>query len=159
LAGEPSEKDSQGVIERTCRIVLDVKINIREITPQSVAAYFTPDEDLTWEWAERQNRLLKALVSNSEALGKYLVSIAKDDLGALLNSSEVKGLSADEEDDLLERVYSGMDDQDALFFLDARRDRILYENTELVDKSFVTDWTSVRLMDVYLIRPEDSAGS
>jgi hypothetical protein len=80
-------------------------------------------------------------------------------LGALLNSSEVKGLSADEEDDLLERVYSGMDDQDAQFFLDARRDRILYENTELVDKSLDIDWTRARIMDVYLIRPEGSVGS
>ena len=56
---ETTETDSYQVIERRCRIVLDVPIRITKITPESVASYFTPSdsgEGITWEWAERQKR-------------------------------------------------------------------------------------------------------
>jgi hypothetical protein len=105
VADEPSERNHD-VAEVICRIVMDVKIRVREITPESVADEFTPGDDLAWEWAERQSRLLRALMSDGEALNQYLISIAKDDLGALLKSDQIEGLPADEEDELFERVYS-----------------------------------------------------
>jgi hypothetical protein len=148
LAEESPQKDAQTVIERTCRIVMDVRVRVREITPESVAEEFSPSDDLPWEWAERQGRLLRALLSDEETLNQYLLYVAKDDLSALLDSEHIVGPSGEELDDLLEGVYSGMADEDAQFFGEARGDGILYDNTRLVDRAFVTDWASARLIDI-----------
>jgi hypothetical protein len=151
VVNEPSERKNHDVVEVTCRIVMDVKIHIHGITPESVVDEFTPDEDLPWEWAERQNRLLQALMRNDEALNRFLISIAKDELGSILNSTQIEGLSAEEEDELFEKLYFEMNDEDALFFREARKDGIVYENIRLVDKSFEPDWGSAKLEDVCVI--------
>lgn len=158
MAEEQPERGEQDAAEFTCRIVMDVKIRVREITPESVADEFTPCDDLAWEWAERQSRLLRALMSDDEALNQYLISIAKDDLGALLESDQIEGPLADEEDELFERVYPELGDEDARFFREARRDGILYENMRLVHKSVVTDWASAELKELYLTRRNGPAG-
>ena len=151
MADESPQKDAQIVFERTCRIVMDVRVRVREITPESVADEFTPSDDLPWEWAERQGGLLRALLSDEEALNQYLLYVAKDDLSALLDSEHIVRLSGENVDDLLEGVYSGMADEDAQFFREARRDGILYDNTRLVDWAFVTEWASTRLIDIRLV--------
>lgn len=150
MADELPRKDAQAEIERTCRIVMDVRVRVREITPESVADEFTPSDDLPWEWAERQGRLLRALLSDEDALDQYLLYVAKDDLSALLDSGHIVAPSGEKLDDLLEGVYSGMADEDAQFFSEARRDGILYDNTRLVDRAFVTDWARARLIDIRL---------
>jgi hypothetical protein len=155
VADEPPEKKRHDLAEATCRVVMDVRIRVREITPESVADEFTPDEGLTWEWAERQGRLLRALVRDHEAFNRYLIGVAKDDLGELLDSSHIKRMPADEEDDLLEGVYSGMGDEDTRFFQKARRDGILSDNIPLFHTSFITDWPSTRLVDVSLTGTQD----
>jgi hypothetical protein len=51
---------------------MDVEIRISQITPEYVASYFTPDETgegLSWEWAERQNRLLSAMLKDGRIFG------------------------------------------------------------------------------------------
>jgi hypothetical protein len=155
VADEPLEKKRHDLAEATCRVVMDVRIRVREITPESVADEFTPGEGLTWEWAERQGRLLRALVRDREAFNRYLIGVAKDDLGELLDSSHIKRMPAAEEDDLLERVYSGMGDEDARFFQEAMRDGLLSDNIPLVHTSFITDWPSTRLVDVSLTGTQD----
>jgi hypothetical protein len=155
LVDEPQKKDAQTLIERTCRIVMDVRVRVREITPESVADEFTPSDNLPWEWAERQSRLLRALLSDGKALDQYLLYVAKDDLCALLDSEHIVGPSGEEVDDLLEGVYSGMADEDAQFFREARGDGILYDNTRLVDWAFVTEWASAWLIDIGLVGREN----
>lgn len=151
----PPEKHGYHVIERKCRIVFDVNIRINEITPENVASYFTPDksdEGISWEWAERQNRFLLMLLQNEEVLDQFLTHIAKGDFGFLLESERIEGLSDDEEDALFEKIYSGMGDEDRLFFKGAKDDGILYHNIELVHKAFVTDWEKVEIKDVRVIK-------
>jgi hypothetical protein len=60
-------------------------------------------------------------------------------------------MPTDEEDELFE-MYSQLADEDARYFREARRDGILYENVRLLHKSFVMDWSSTKLEDVYLVR-------
>ena len=130
---------------------MDVPIRISEITPESVADYFTPDETgegLTWEWAERQNRLLQALMKDEEALDQFLVSVAESDLGFLLESEQIGDLEDEEEDELFEKVYSRMGREDALYFEEAKRNGTLYHNIELVHRAFVTDWQSAEIKKV-----------
>src|SRR5205085_10904213 len=106
------------MIERTCRIVMDVRISISEITPESVASYFTPDETgegLSWEWAERQNCLLSALLKDEESLDQFLTRIARCALELLIDSRRVAGDQEDEEEDrLFEKVFSRLSSEDAL---------------------------------------------
>jgi hypothetical protein len=156
LANEPHEKNTHDVIERTCRIVMDVRVCISEITPENVAGYFTLDETgkgLPWEWAERQNRLLLALLKDQEVLDQFLAGITKCGLELLVDSRHVAGDQADEEEDrLFEKVFSKMDGEDARYFREAKRDGLFAENIELVDKAFTIDWRGTNIEDVHVMK-------
>jgi hypothetical protein len=156
VAENPPEKHGYNVIERTCRIMFDVNIRISEITPESVAGYFTPDEageGLTWEWAERQNRLLSALLKDDESLDQFLVGIIRSDLELLLDSRQSEGKQVDEgEDRLFEKVFSKMSSEDAVYFKEAMRDGLFPENIELFDKAFVIDWKGADVEDVRVLK-------
>jgi hypothetical protein len=154
VAENPPAKHGTRVIERTCRIVFDVNIRISEITPESVAGYFTPDETgegISWEWAERQNRFLLALLQDEEILEQFLTNIAEGDFGFLLENKQINGLSDDEEEALFEKVFIGMNDDDRVFFQGAKNDGILYQNIELVHKAFVPDWKKAQIKEVRVI--------
>jgi hypothetical protein len=154
VAEEESASSDCDMAEFTCRIVMDVPVRVREITRESAAEEFTPCDELSWEWAERQVRLLRVLLSGGEALNRYLIGVAKDDLGALLESDRIEGLPADEEDELFEGLYSALGEEDADFFRRAKRGGVLYENMRLVHRSFVTDWKTAELKELYLIGRE-----
>ena len=155
MAENPPEKNQPDVIVRTCRVVMDVEIRISQITPENVAGYFTPDETgdgLTWEWAERQNRLLSALLEDEESLEKFLVGTMRCALELLVDSRQVADAQVDEEEDrLFERVFSQMGDEDALYFREAKRDGLLSENTYLLDKAFMIDWRGANIKDVRVL--------
>lgn len=159
MAEKPPQTDSHNVIERTCRVVIDVKIRISQITPESVAGYFAPDETgagLSWEWAERQNRLLLALLQNEDVLDQFLVSIVTGDLAALLESDRAGGLLDEAEDELFQKVYSDIDSADREFFEEARKDGILFENVALVHKAFANDLKRAEIKDVQMIQQDEA---
>lgn len=154
MADTTHEKDSYKVIERKCRIVIDVPIHITEITPESVAGYFTPsesDQGISWEWAERQNRLLQMLLADEETLKRFLVDVAFNDVGVLLENERIGGWSIEEEDQIFERLYSQMKRDDARFFAEAKRRGILGENLELLYRAFVTIWKEAKLTGLMII--------
>ena len=155
MAAKPPQKDSSNVIERTCRVVLDVTIRINEITPENVADYFTPSETgtgLPWEWAERQNRLLHALLEDEASLDEFLRLITKDELEVMTNKVYAKPQSDDE---LFERIYSKMDAEDALYFQTAKDEGLLGENLELLYKAFVIGWKEAAIKEVRVITTEE----
>ncbi len=155
MAANPPQKDSPNVMERTCRVVLDVTIRINEITPENVAEYFTPSETgegLSWEWAERQNRLLSALLVDEENLHEFLMRITRDELHMLIHSAHDKYRS---DDDLFEQVYSRMDDEDVSYFHTAKEEGLLDENLELLDKAFRIGWKLAEIKDVRVIKPAE----
>ena len=148
------ETDSYKVIKRKCRIVIDVPIRITEITPASVAGYFTPsdsDEGITWEWAERQNRLLQMLLADKETLKRFLEDVAITDLDILLEKDSVRGMPIEVEDELLEGLYCRMESTDARYFAEAKRNGLLGENLELLHKAFVTIWKEAKLTGLMMI--------
>lgn len=156
MADEPPNI-AQGVIERTCRIVMDVRVRISEITPENVAGYFKPDdtgEGLPWEWAARQNRLLLALLRDEEVLEQFLANMVKGDLGFLLDSKRITSLSDEAEDELFEKVYSGIDNADRSFFEEARKDEILYQNIELIHKAVGIDWKDTDVVDLFVMKQD-----
>ena len=151
-----SEKDKLSVIVRTCRVVMDVEIRISQITPENVASYFTPDETgegLSWEWAERQNRLLSAMLKDEESLGQFLVGITRCALELLVDSRQVADDQVDEEEDrLFERIFSKMGGADARYFREAMRDGLFPENIELFNKAFVIDWRGANIKNVRCLK-------
>jgi hypothetical protein len=151
---QPERGDHDAVVFR-CRIVIEVPIRVREITRESAAEEFTPSDELSWAWVESQARLLRVLLSDGEALNRYLISVAKDDLGALLQSDWIEGLPADEEDELFEGLYSMLEEEDADFFHWAQRMGVLYENMRLIHQSFITNWKGAELKELYLIPAPD----
>lgn len=155
MTENPPDKHGYCVIKRACRIVFDVNIRISEITPESVADYFTSDETgegLPWEWAERQNRFLLTLLQDEEALARFLASIATGDFGFLLESDRIGGFEDEEEDALFEKVYTGMSGDDSMFFQEAKSDGILFHNIQLVHKAFVADWKNAEIVDVSVVK-------
>lgn len=155
MADELREKNTQDVTERTCRIVMDVRVHISQITPENVAGYFTPDETgegLSWDWAERQNRLLRALLKDEDNLGQFLILIIKDELEMLTNNVYAKHRSDDE---LFEKIYSKMDTADALYFQEAKDDGLLSENLDLLDKAFMINWKEALVEDIHVIIPDN----
>ncbi|MBA3243227.1 MAG: hypothetical protein H0T60_18560, partial [Acidobacteria bacterium] len=149
----PTGKETPDVVEKTCRVVLEVTVRIRQITRESVAGHFTADESgggLPWEWAERQNRLLLALLKDEEKSARFLAMIAGDGLGLLLESEHV-GMVSDEEDELWEEVYAGMGREDVAFFRAARRDGILGENIELIHEAIAVDWKGAEIEEVRVV--------
>lgn len=152
MADEPQKKDAQAMIERTCRIVMDVRVRTNRITPEHVASYFTPEEigeGLTWEWAEQQSRLLSALLKDEESLDQFLAGITRGALELLVDSRQVAGDQADEEEErLFEKVFSKMSDEDALYIREAKRDGVFLENIELLDNAFMIDWREADIEEV-----------
>jgi hypothetical protein len=161
VADTKPQRASCKVVERTCRIVLDVTVRVTEVTRESVTEHFTPsetDEGLTWEWAERQNRFLTALINDEEAFGRILASFAQDDLGLVLGSERIKGLPDGEEDRLYERIYSRMGKEDAAYFHEVQEEGHLWENLELFDRAIVTDWKMAAVGDVRVMGEGNRAG-
>lgn len=146
---------SHPLIERTCRITLDVKVLVSEITPENVAESFIPDETdedgLTWEWAERQNRLLLMLIQDEETLKEFLIDITREDLEFILNSEHMSpGKSIELE--LIERITSRMEGEDALFFQEVKEAGILWNNARLVDEAFWLEWKRAEIRKVCVIK-------
>lgn len=161
MADTKPQRVGYKVVERTCRVVLDVTVRVTEVTRESVAEHFTPSETdagLTWEWAERQNRFLSALISDEEAFGRILAGFAQDDLGLVLGSERIKGMPDGEEDRLYERVYSRMGKEDAAYFREVREEGQLWENLELFDRAIVSDWKTAEVRDVRVIGEGNRGG-
>lgn len=152
MGEKPHENDDHDLAERTCRIEIDVKVRVREITRENVAGYFTPvetGEGLTWEWAERQNRLLRALLKDEESLEQFLTLITRDELEMLTDNVHTQHRSDDE---LFEKVFSTMDEADALYFREAKDEGLLSENLELLDKAFVIDWKKALIVHLHVVK-------
>lgn len=151
MADKQPKTGSYTVIERACRIVIDVPVRITEITPQSVAEYFTPNESgegITWEWAERQNRLLLMLMKDEEALKQWLLTVAREDVSHLLENDSFRCMPVEVEDQFFEKLYSRMESADARYFAEARREGLLGENLELFYRAFVTSWKEAKLTEL-----------
>jgi hypothetical protein len=149
------KKISAPLVERTCRITLDVKILVSEITRENVEDSFIPDETeekgLTWEWAERQNRLLSMLIRDEETLNEFLIHVAEQEILFILNSDKTEQLESVERK-LIERIALRMEGEDARFFQEAIDDGILWENARLVDEALWLEWEKAEIREIHVIK-------
>ena len=153
----PTIKDKETeaeVIERSFRMTLDFKVLISEITRERVNKTYgwaEGDEEFIRENAEKQLRLLLALLNNEEILHKFLTYIITDKVCPHSESELGTVFQVQSEEQMLEPIYSTMDVEDAQFFQDVIREGHFWENTELFENSFVVEWAGASLNEVRLV--------
>jgi hypothetical protein len=132
-------------------VTLDLTVTISDISQERVRRHYTWDKKdpaSSWEQAERQQRLLLALLQDEQALHRFLVYVLTSDLGAKLDVELMKKEAMAEDDEILETVYAGMGAEDAGYFREVKREGLLYENAQLVHESFVVDWRRTEIKEV-----------
>jgi hypothetical protein len=148
---------SNPLIERTCRITLDVRVLVNEITRENVAGTFIPNETdengLTWEWAERQNRLLLMIIQDEETLNEFLIDITMEDLKGILNIKPTRPGNS-KELDVIERLALRTKGKDKLFFQEAIDKGVFWDNAQLVDEAFWHEWVRAEIREIRVIKQD-----
>jgi hypothetical protein len=100
--------------------------------------------------------LLLALLQDEAALAQFLTSITTSDFGSLLESDRIRGMPDEEEGALFAKVFAGMGSDDCLFFQEALKEGVLFDNIVLVHRALVADWQSVEIKDVRALKPDEA---
>lgn len=140
---------------RTVRATLDFKLHIRPITEESVRENYKGkrDEEIPWGDAERENRLLLALLNDEEALRSYLTYIFINDLQAHFDHvSRVKIEYEDEE--ILEPFYSRMNEEDAEYFKEAKERGLFFDSLWHIQNAFSVKWDETELIEIERIESD-----
>jgi hypothetical protein len=146
-------------VEKRFRMVLDFKIIIVEITEDRVQEYYRfhgNDQDKmerarVWESAKRQNRLLRALIKNQEALDKFLTHIIMEEID--FSDAELKKVfQVESEREMLNIVISKLAKKDALYFQELQDEDSFWENAEMFGESFVIELVGVSLAETRIIK-------
>jgi hypothetical protein len=144
------ERNAEGT-EKRLRVTLELSICFGEITQEMVRESYLWEDDFDWGWAERQQRLLRTLLKNEQALQKLLRYLIIEQLGDLTNSDLIKGIEVEEDEVILESVYSEMDEKDILFFQEVKKSGIFAENTQLIPMTWKIHWEEAKLIDIFAI--------
>ena len=101
------------------------------------------------EQGGRQNRLLAALLKNKESLEKFLSYIIVNDLESKLGIELRSGYKVEKTEEMLEPVYTAMDEEDAQFFQEVKDMRIFSENTDIMEDCFAIDWNETKILEIH----------
>jgi hypothetical protein len=130
------------------KLRLDFTVSINELTDEivheSVGGFSNYDEIIkdtrTWKHAERQKRLLHALLANPDVLEKY---VRKEVVGLfeVHANEEIKELfdSDEDEQELLMPVIDGLNKEDSEVFSSAIEDGLFSENTSEFSECFTIE--------------------
>lgn len=149
-------------LQKRLRITLDFKVSVSEITDESLREYYRPFinyEDLVgdaefWANISRQARLQKVLLEDKEALRRFLTYIVIDEVDSSFDSrlGEVFGVNGEWiEEEILEPVFSRLDEDDARYFREVSEAGALWENVEVLSKSFAVKWTAASLDEMQTV--------
>jgi hypothetical protein len=158
-------------LKKQLRITIDFEVSVNEITDKSLREYyrsFVGYEELVgdvelWANMSRQTRLQKALLEDDEALKRFLTYVIVDEVDPSLDShlGEVFGVNGEWiEEEIFDPVFSHLSDDDAQYFREVSRDGALWENVEVLSRSFVVSWTEASLEEIKTVAkgsPEDVA--
>jgi hypothetical protein len=148
------KESSEEVLNRRFRMTLDFTLAVHEITQESVRQYFKGAQDISqsqWEMAERQNRLLLALLKNEEVLTRFLTYLITDEAWSAVAIDYANVFEVDETEEILEPVYSNLDEGDAEFFGRAREGEVFTDCTEMLEESFNVRCTRATITEVQIV--------
>jgi hypothetical protein len=147
-------------MERVCGLTLDCKIRVGEITPVMLRKSIYWDEreqDSSLGHAERQGRLLHALLRDGPALEQFLTYVVVTDLCVLMDTSPDVGFHVEDEDTILKRVYPATDKDGGPVIEDSQSHSALIDDTELFHACFKVDWGSTIVREVEVMPDDDDS--
>lgn len=147
------------MVEKRLRMSLDFEVSISEVTEESMRDYYRPfrnfeamvsDPDF-WANLSRQIRLHRALLEDDESLFRFLTYAVVNEVDSSLDSRlgevfSVNGRRIEEE--ILESLFSRLEEEDARYFRDMSASGTLWENVEVLNQSFVVRWRAAALDEV-----------
>ena len=157
---ENTETADALLTERVCRVTLDLKIRIAEITLEKLrrSIYWDEaDQESSLARADRQNRLLRALLRNEVALNQFLVYVAAGDLRSRLDADPVINVPVRDEDEILKLVVRDLGAEGTRLVEEAAAVGSLLDDTELFHKCFSVDWDNSVLSEIEPMRAEADA--
>lgn len=158
MSSLPLSDTEAPIMERVCRLTLDCKIRVGEITPEMLrkSIYWDErDQDSSQGHAERQSRLLYALLRDGLALKQFLTYVVATDLFVLIDTSPSVSFHVEDEDTILKRVYPAADEKNGLVNKESRNHDTLFDDTELFHNCFKVDWSKTVLRAVEVLPNDD----
>lgn len=144
-----------GTLERHYRVTLDFRLLAGEITPELCRESFffsdggeRIDESDFEENVERQRRLYRLLRDDTSVLERYLLCVITAEAGRYASDGLSDAVGAEDEDELLVPLITGMAEEDARFFEECRQMGMLAENTELIAAAFKVEWVRAEVPEV-----------
>lgn len=149
-------------LKKQLRMTLDFKVSVNEITDESLREYYRPFTNYAdivgdaefWANIGRQVRLQKVLLEDEEALRRFLAYVVVDEVDSTFDSRlrEVFGVNGEWiEEEILEPVFSRLDEDDAKYFREVSEAGALWENVEVLSKSFAVKWTAASLDEMQTV--------
>jgi hypothetical protein len=146
--------------ERVCRVTLDLRICISEITFEKLrrSIYWDEaDQASSLARADRQNRLLRAFLRNEVALDQFLAYVAMGDLKFRLDADPSVTVPVSDDDEILKLVLRDLEAEGARLVEEAAAVGSLLDDTELFHKCFSVDWDNSVLSEIEPMRAEADA--
>ena len=146
------------IMERVCRLTLDCKIRVSEITAEMLrkSIYWDArDQESSISHAERQSRLLHALLHNGLALTQFLAYVVATDLCVLMEANPGTGFDVGDEDSILKSVYTAADEGSGPFINDSQHWDAPFDDIELFHACFKVDWSKTVLRTVEVLPGDD----
>ncbi|MBA3241427.1 MAG: hypothetical protein H0T60_09420 [Acidobacteria bacterium] len=148
------------ITERVCRLTLNCKVRVGEITPEMLrkSIYWDArDPESSMAHAERQSRLLHALLRDELVLEQFLTYVVATDLCVLMGTGPDLGFHLEDEDTILKRVYPAAGEEGGPDIEESRSCDTLFDNTELFHACFKVDWGRTVLREVEVIPGDDDS--
>jgi len=147
-------------MERVCRLTLDCTIRIGEITSGMLrkSIYWDArDQESSLGHAERQSRLLHALLRDRLALEQFLTYVVVTDLCVLMDTGPDLSFHVEDEDAILKRVYPAVNEKSSPVTEESRNRDTLFDDTELFHACFKVDWGRTVLREVEVMAGDDDS--
>jgi hypothetical protein len=129
--------------ERVCRVTLDLRIRVSEITLEKLrrSIYWDEaDQESSLARADRQNRLLRALLRSEVALKQFFAFVAVGDLKFRLHADPCVAVPLSDDDEILQSVLRDLGAEGGRLVEEAGAVGSLLDDTELFHRCFSVDW-------------------
>ena len=135
------------IVEKHYRMTLDFRVLVGNVRKEGVERAGAEAEEAR-EHLERQRRLLRALLRDERVLDEFMTYLVTDRVCSHSDSELDIVFGVRTEEEILEPVFSTLEEDDAQFFREVRQDGILWENTEQFEFCFAVDWTGATLIEI-----------
>ena len=159
MPGKMAKNTRPDLVEKRFRMMLDFRVLIGEVREEDIRRDNGDDWEHAREHAERQNRLLRALLQDKEALRQFMTYLVTDRVCGHTDSELGRVFKVRREEEMLEPAYTKMSEDDVRFFREVSEEGIFWENTEQFEWCFAVDWTEANLIEIKAeIERDTSAG-